>query len=153
MHAANEVPSHVDRGICLDFDFRRDPAIRTDEEGPVHEAVALGQGQRSDQKVDAVPRRLVPQRGKRRILGFRAQDIGLPRHDLPRIVRRDLVGPERVTRVGLHPARITDLDETVGTLVDVLGDELDDGLRPHRHAGALPVNQRLEVHSQGVQQP
>lgn len=36
-----------------------------------------------------------------------------------------LVGPERVTRVGLHPARIDDLDETVDTLVEVLADDLD----------------------------
>ena len=41
-----------------------------------------------------------------------------------------LVGPERVTVVGLHPARIDDLDEVVTTLVDELDDTLDGQLDP-----------------------
>lgn len=41
-----------------------------------------------------------------------------------------LVGPERVTRVGLHPARMDDVDETVDTLVAELDRSLDVRLDP-----------------------
>jgi len=41
-----------------------------------------------------------------------------------------LVGPHRVTEVGLHPARIEDLDEVVTAIVTVMAEELDVELEP-----------------------
>ncbi len=78
-------------------------------------------------------------------------ELGRSPAERGRILDRDgqvLVGPERVTRIGLVPARIDDLDETVDALLGTLDDELDvqvDGAAVRAAVGAAEPDHFVPV--------